>query len=129
MLNNYPKKLVILAIISFMAYLLLYNYTGLVISCFFHKFTGLYCPGCGVTRMLKSLINLEIKKAFCYNQFVFILTPFLFVWVINRIKMIVFDKESFIPQKIEKVFWYVSLCLAIIFGIFRNIPYFDFLRP
>ena len=34
------------------------------IPCVFNKITGLYCPGCGISRMFISLFSGEIKTAF-----------------------------------------------------------------
>ena len=104
------------------------NIYNIKIICFFNHLTGLLCPGCGTTRLLKSLFKLEIKKAFRYNPLVFILIPFLLIYFINRI-IFLFENKSFIPKKVNDIFWNVTLIITIGFGILRNIPIFDFLRP
>ena len=37
------------------------------ITCIVKHFTGIICPGCGITRACLSAIRLEFKKAFLYN--------------------------------------------------------------
>ena len=119
-------KLAIIAILGFLLYYLLNLYTGFAIFCPFHKFTGLYCPGCGVTRLLFSLIKLDFYQAFRYNPLVFILLILgIIYWLIKIICQKFKNINLIIPNKI----WYVLLIIVILFGIMRNIPFFDYLGP
>ena len=59
------------------AYALFCRLTGLGIPCLFHLATGLNCPGCGVSRMLLSLLRLDFPAAFHYNAVLFCLLPVL----------------------------------------------------
>ncbi len=43
---------------------------GLVPPCLFHKFTGLYCMGCGGTRATFALIRLDICRSLYYHPMV-----------------------------------------------------------
>ena len=89
------------------------------IKCLFHELTGLLCPGCGVTRMIFSLINFDIAKAFHYNPLVFILLiGYILYIIINIISLKIFKKEIHLSNK-----WtYIILVIVILFGILRNIP-------
>lgn len=97
-------------------YIFLNQKYGFSIPCLFRKITGYYCPGCGITRLLFSLIKLEIYQAFRFNPLVFL---FIILFLVCKIiKLKINDKATF-----------VLIIITIIFGILRNIDYFDFLRP
>ncbi len=118
-------KLAIIAILGFLLYYLLNLYTGFAIFCPFHKFTGFYCPGCGVTRLLFSLIKLDFYQAFRYNPLVFIL---LIIGIIYLLIKFILKKFNIII-KVPNYVWYILIIIVIIYGILRNIPEFDWLAP
>lgn len=104
------------------------RYTGLYIPCVFHLVTGLYCPGCGVTRMSIALIEGDVIRAFQNNGAVLILMPFFifeFFWYFYNYVQGKHKKMS----KIHTFVVYVVLSVLILFGILRNLPYFEYLRP
>ncbi len=93
--------------------------------CIFHEITGLYCPGCGMTRATYSILNLEIKKAFGYNQLFFILIPVLIYMGIKQ----VFNLKKYGELKpIRFPYWFTIslLFLVFLFWILRNIPIYPF---
>lgn len=92
--------------------------TNFAIPCIIYKYTGIQCPGCGVTRMFLSLIKFDFYNAFLYNPVVFILLIF---W--NLIAVILFiGKPKFINKPIFLWSSFVlSLLAMILFGIFRNL--------
>lgn len=126
------RKLILsLLIIIIMLIFFLYlnkNY-GFYIPCLFHKLTNLYCPGCGITRCIVSLLKGNISAAFKYNQLVFILLPFLTVYFIYKIYLYLTNNQDKIIKKIPNIIWIILLIITILFGILRNIKYFPFLRP
>ena len=61
------------------AYALFCTRTGWGLPCPFHALTGLNCPGCGVSRMLLSLLRLDFSAAFQYNAVLLCLLPVLAV--------------------------------------------------
>lgn len=126
------RKLILsLLIIIIMLIFFLYlnkNY-GFYIPCLFHKLTNLYCPGCGITRCIVSLLKGNISEAFKYNQLVFILLPFLTVYFIYKIYLYLTNSQDEIIKKIPNITWIILLIITILFGILRNIKYFTFLRP
>lgn len=118
-------KLAIVAILGFLLYYLLNLYTGLAIFCPIHKFTGFYCPGCGITRLLFSLIKLDFYQAFRYNPLVFILIIIGILYQLIKLILKKFNIYITIPNYI----WYILLILVIIYGILRNVPEFSWLAP
>ncbi len=118
--------IMLILLISFLYYRF-YSLYRIGIPCIFHEITGLYCPGCGITRALFSLFELNIKKALQYNILIFILSPFLLYYVIISIKnWLLFKKQTKI---ITNWILYIILIITVLFGILRNISCFDFLRP
>ncbi len=92
------------------------------IPCPIHYFTGFYCPGCGLTRMIFALINLDFYQAFRYNPLVFtLLIIFLFIKGIE----ILFHKKI----KLNNFTTYTLLIIVICYGIIRNLPMFSYLLP
>lgn len=126
------RKLILsLLIIIIMLIFFLYlnkNY-GFYIPCLFHKLTNLYCPGCGITRCIVSLLKGNISEAFKYNRLAFILLPFLTIYFIYKIYRYLTNSQDKIIKKIPNIIWIILLIITILFGILRNIKYFTFLRP
>ena len=94
--------------------------------CMFHKLTNLYCPGCGVTRMVIALLKLNFVEAFCYNQILFCLLVLAIIYNFYKIIYFLLKKRWIhLPDFI----FYVIIFVLIIYGILRNIPEFYFLAP
>lgn len=96
--------------------------THISIPCFFKLISGFECPGCGITRCLFSILELDFKKAFNYNQLVFIMLPFFTIYYIYKTYMYIVNKKEKII--ISDSFRILLLIIVIIFGIIRNIPFF-----
>lgn len=122
------KKKVLISItllILLITYLYLGNKFHIYIDCPIKKITGLYCPGCGITRMLLSILQLDVYQAFRYNPLLFICLPFLVFFIIESI----ISKKEPLYNKIPTKIWVMIIIMFIIYGILRNIPFFDFLAP
>lgn len=84
-------------------------------------FTGLKCPGCGITTMLVSLLSLEPSGAFHANVFLFCTSPLLIAELIYS--YILSKKHRRLP------IWNSCLLLAYTaalcaFGVLRNTVFF-----
>lgn len=118
-------KKFLLIIVLLILYLLISNHFHFYIPCPVKALTGFYCPGCGITRMLLSLLKLDFYSAFRYNPLLFISLPIgLYLYIDYLIK-----KENSLYKKIPEKFWYIVIVIFIIYGILRNIEVFDFLAP
>lgn len=107
--------------------LLLFNYYDIGIPCLFHQLTGLYCPGCGLTRAFIMLQNFDLFGAIRMNALIVFIPIVLIYIIISMIRYIKNTKPYFL--KIPQPITYLILFLVVIFGIIRNIPGFEYFRP
>ncbi len=95
-------------------------FNGPILPCIFNKITGLYCPGCGMTRAVNSCFKFNFYQALRFNALLFIM-PFMlaFYYLASYLK----------KAKIAKAILIAMLVIAIGYGVLRNLPPFDFLAP
>ena len=124
------KKIItfLLIIIGLIIYLILGEHLNIFFKCPIRSVFHLYCPGCGSTRMLRSLIHGNIYQAFRFNPLLFIAIPLYIIYLLLNLWAEKKGKIS-ITKKLEPNIWYFLIFLFIIYGILRNIPLFKFLAP
>lgn len=111
-----------------LAYALFCSLTGLALPCPFHTLTGLWCPGCGVSRMCISLLRGEFSTAWGYNPALMALLPVLAA-VLTRLGVRYVRTGETRPTRGENVLiWGMAVCL-LAFGVLRNLPGFQALAP
>ena len=110
----------IIFIIILVLYLLISIVFHPVIPCVFHEVTGLYCPGCGISRMLISILKFDFYQAFRYNPLLFIMLPFALALIVDHIYSTINKKQS-LYKKINNKVWIILCVVLIIYGIVRNI--------
>ncbi len=119
--------LIIGSIACVIAALTLMDYVA--IPCVFYKITGLYCPGCGITRAILSLLKGDFYQAFRYNSIIFIDIPLiLFLGFFERL----FAKNNNVKaiiKCISNIILIILLIITILYGVMRNIPSFSYLAP
>lgn len=115
----------IIFLILLISYLYLGNKLNVYINCPIKEITGLYCPGCGITRMLQAILQLNFYQAFRYNPLLFISLPFFIFFTIEGI----ITKKDPLYNKIPNKTLITIIIIFIIYGILRNLPLFDFLAP
>lgn len=113
----------LIIVVIIMAILLIHG--KIAIACVFYEITGLYCPGCGITRSILSLIDGNIYQAFRYNPIIFIDIPLIIIASI--IDFIYKDNKK--VKKVTNAIYIMLLIITLVFGVLRNIPYFSFLAP
>ena len=124
------KLLIILFLIGLIAiiYGVLFK-LGIVIPCVFHEITGLYCPGCGITRMILSILKLDFYQAFRYNNLIFVFLPLILVYVCDFLIKWIKSDPNYLYKKTSDKIWFILLIITLLFGVFRNVPAFDYLIP
>lgn len=95
-------------------------------QCLFHRFTGLDCPGCGMTRAAGALVHGRWAEAFRYNPVLMVLLPVLAmggIW-----EMIGWLRGRPMPFRFRmgKHLSYGLLGLVLAFWVLRNIPQWPF---
>ncbi len=118
-IRNVIKRNGILFLI-FLAYYVINRLTGLYIPCVFRLLTGYQCPGCGVTRMLFSILHFQFEDAFHYNPLVFIYLPFIIAYYIYMNYLYIYQKKDQILKKIPNYVGIVVIFITLLFGILRN---------
>lgn len=123
-MNTKTVKIGIILFFLLLCYYFLNQKFSIGIPCIFHEITGLYCPGCGVTKLTFSLLELDFYQAFRANPLIFIL---LILAIIYCFIKLILKKLFKINITIPNYVYYILLVITILFGVLRNIPGFEFL--
>ena len=125
--NEVIKGILILLGIG-MLYALFSTITGLRIPCVVYALTGLYCPGCGVTRMCLSLLRFDFRTAFFCNQLLFLSLPCLGGMVLYVLYRYIRYGDCK-TRKAGTALLITLIVLFLAFGILRNLPGMEALQP
>lgn len=90
-----------------LVYVLVSSYFNL--GCPIRLFTGLSCPGCGISRAWISVLHGSFREAFHYHP-LFLTAPFIAGAILFEDKL---------PKKARNIFWYVIGALFVICYIIR----------
>lgn len=94
--------------------------TSKSIPCFIHLLTGLQCPGCGISRMLISMLYGDFRTAFSFHPFLFITWPVLLTLLLNADYRYIKQGRADLSSSMNLVaITYVVLLL--VFSIWRNL--------
>lgn len=117
------KKIIVRGIIIallLICYAVIVITTGKSIPCFIHLLTGLQCPGCGISRMLISMLYGDFRTAFSFHPFLFITWPVLLTLLLNADYRYIKQGRANLSSSMNLVaITYVVLLL--VFSIWRNL--------
>lgn len=122
-------KILIFAILFLIVGFISMWYLNISIPCVYYELTGIYCPGCGMTRAFLSLLKLDFYQALRYNAFSIIVAVLLALYILGGIYGWLFNKINFMEKKIPSLVWIIFIVALLVYGILRNIPQFSFLAP
>lgn len=93
------------------------------LPCLFHAFTGLYCPGCGITRALHALVHGDFGQMMAMNP----LLPLLLL----AVPMLALQGWGYrlpLPRALLRPLSSASLWIGLIlvYWIARNLPWWPF---
>lgn len=117
------KRLVALTalLLALCAVGVLLSQVGLGIPCLFHLFTGLDCPGCGVTRMLASLAAGDFVGAWHSNPALLALSPVLAALAVTLTAGWL-RTGRLSPGRLQSALLWGCVVLLLLFGVIRNLP-------
>ncbi|MEO7936551.1 MAG: DUF2752 domain-containing protein [Dokdonella sp.] len=87
--------------------------------CWFHALTGLYCPGCGVTRALHALLHGHVGLAMQMNSLAVIAIPAIPTMLWNAAR----PGTAWMAKLSDARLW---LLLVVAFEVLRNMPWQPF---
>ena len=103
------------------AYAVICLHFGVGIPCPIYALTGFRCPGCGVSRMMLSLIRGNVAGMFRYNLVLPVVLPVLAVLLVR-------DEVNYIRYgtaragRVHNAVCIVIIAALLIYGVVRNIP-------
>lgn len=112
--------IIIFLLISSIYLILNTNMIKYVTPCIFYKKYDLLCPGCGGTRFMLNLINLNFVQAFYIHLVFFILIIYLFILDITYVINIFLHKNIQFFKCWHVILW---TALLLIFTVLRNINF------
>lgn len=102
--------------------------TGIGVPCVLHLVTGLYCPGCGISRMCIALFQLDFGAALRSNLGVLLCLPGLLLLAVCL--LVQYLKAGHLRlARWQNVLVYSMIAVLLVFGVLRNFPAFWFLQP
>jgi hypothetical protein len=109
------------ALIYALARYLHLNYLDYALPCFFHKYTGYYCPGCGGTRAVIALFHGNFLRAAWYHP----LVPYgavLYLWfmVSNTIEILSGERWK-IGMHFRETYLYIALGILAVNWVIKNV--------
>ena len=117
LLSNKNIKILGFFILLGLVYAVIVRYTSFCIPCFFNTITGLKCPGCGVTHMLLSLMELDFSAAFYANPFLFTTIPILLLLLVLHF----FCNENIRKKPFTKGLTTSYAIALLVWAVIRNI--------
>ncbi|MGI6004882.1 MAG: DUF2752 domain-containing protein [Christensenellales bacterium] len=103
---------------------------GPTLPCATYTLFRIYCPGCGMTRAVSSVLHGRFLQALRYNVFVTVL-PFVGYFAAGY-WLEAFAGRPVLPRIRYSWKFLLVLCVAVmLYGILRNLPwpFFSFLAP
>ncbi|MDO5295212.1 MAG: DUF2752 domain-containing protein [bacterium] len=91
-------------------------------KCVLYELTGLYCPGCGTTRAVRSLLCGDFYKALRYNPLLTLSLPFLLWWAYREFLWAMYQKPR-PPWLLSLKFALAVVLIVTIYFIGRNLPW------
>ena len=94
------------------------------VNCIFKQFTGISCPGCGLTRAFYALLSFNFIDAFFLNILSIPLFIFIIFLAFNLLLDIIKNRFSFIPKLFNFLAkYYIFIIFLILLSFIYNNVY------
>lgn len=93
------------------------------LPCLFHRMTGLYCPGCGLTRAMHALVHFDLPRAIRMNAFFILSAPIFFLLTWRMYRPLPASLEKLAKPLANPWPWVFAVPL---FAVVRNLPWYPF---
>ena len=97
--------------------------------CFFHRVTGLLCPGCGALRATHQLLHGHVVAAFRLNPMLAVSLPLLLWFGAKHALQPARNQPAILG--VRPLWFWLALGAVLVVSVLRNLPGapFDILRP
>jgi hypothetical protein len=102
---------------------------GRTIPCPFHAATGLWCPGCGMTRAAHRLLRADLLGALSFNVFVPLVVFGAAIGWWSWFAARSWGRPVRWPARVAPAWWFALGGAFVAYAVLRNIPAFDALAP
>lgn len=89
-------------------------------GCPLYALTGLYCPGCGSTRCLYSLVHFDLPAALAMNPLLVLCLPLLLLMLLHNAGVRVPGTTALLRTLANPMLWLVVL---LGYAVLRNLPW------
>lgn len=114
------QLIIVAAVVFFPIYYYIATKSSTFLSnCLFHDWFWIYCPLCGGSRAVLSLLQFDFLMAVQQNALVVLFGLLALVWEIRA--WIRFLKGDSLPYSLPKWIFVVLIILMIAFAVFRNV--------
>ncbi|MCR5430030.1 MAG: DUF2752 domain-containing protein [Eubacterium sp.] len=128
-LDDVQKKILLIYLMVIASAVAIYAFlriTHISLECPVYQMSGIYCPGCGLSRCGLNFFKLDFYASFRDHPGLFV---GMVVWIVISVFAFVGKPKVFRDSKVLIRILYITLALYLIFSILRNIPGFEFLQP
>ena len=92
------------------------------LACPFHQTTGLWCPGCGLTRGCYALLHGRLGTALSFNVFTPVVVVAIVVAWVAWMQVAWGHRPIRVPERVGRWLWPALPALVLLYGVLRNIP-------
>ena len=92
-------------------------------GCVFHQMTGLWCPGCGLTRGFYELLHGHLGAALGYNLFTPVALAVIVVAWLGWVRSSWGAPAIRVPQGLGRWLAVTAPAAALVYTVLRNLPF------